>query len=71
MNRDFSIRSHSCNQMENIKDLIISFISVILVTLENIYLIILLSCTARKNKKPKHWSTHCLKSSHSLFSLKV
>lgn len=26
MNRDFSIRSHSCNQMESIKDLIISFI---------------------------------------------
>lgn len=30
MNREFSIRSHSYNQMENIKDLIISFVSVIL-----------------------------------------
>lgn len=40
--------------MENLKELMISFISVILVILKNICLIILLSFTARKNRKPKH-----------------
>ena len=58
----FQLRSHSCNQVEHLKELIILFISVILVTLKNICLIILLSCTARKTENHSIWFTYCLKS---------
>lgn len=52
--RLFNLGHIPINQEENLKELIILFISVILVIMINICLIILLNCTVRKNKQPKH-----------------